>query len=504
MKRFPRLPRLAPFTLGLLALVAGAAAARADLKSEVASVLAQKSLRHGAVGIQIVQLGDTDAQDVLILDHHGHEPRIPASNLKLLSTSAALSKFGPDFKFRTVLMMRGNDLVLVGDGDPTLGDAEYLRTVGWGTTTVFQAWAKQLVARGITTVGDVIVDDSVFDEQFVHPRWPADQQHKRYVAQVGGVNLNANCIDFYIRGGASGSVVGYTTDPVTRYADVRNACVAGNQNAIWLSRELGGNKIVLRGESPRGGVQVPVAVTVHDPSLYATTVLAETLAAGGVKIMGTVRRDRALRADRERAAAAGGAAAAGDPNGWTLLGIHETPIATVLARANKDSMNLYADSLCKRLGFAATNQPGSWENGTAALGQFLKDLGVAESEYKLDDGCGLSKENLISPHAINRVLAHAYHSPNRAKFVESLAVAGVDGTLEDRFRGTDLRGRVFGKSGYVNGVRSLSGLLKAKDGRFYAFSILMNRVPEDGSAKQLQERIVKAVDDRAATIAAGQ
>jgi D-alanyl-D-alanine carboxypeptidase/D-alanyl-D-alanine-endopeptidase (penicillin-binding protein 4) len=168
-------------------------------------------------------------------------------------------------------------------------------------------------------------------------------------------------------------------------------------------------------------------------------------------------------------------------------------------------MNLYAESLCKRLGFATTGQPGSWENGTAALGQFLKDAGVSEAEFHLDDGCGLSKENVISPHAINRVLAYDFHSANRAKFIDTLAIAGVDGTLEDRFRGSDLKGRVFGKSGYVSGVRSLSGFLKAKDGHFYAFSILMNKVPEDGTAKLLQERIVKAVDDHAAaTLAAGQ
>src|SRR3954470_23433114 len=201
MKRFPRLFLLC--ALALVALLCQPAYARGDLKAEVASVLAHKSMQKGAVGIEIIKLGESPNDDQLVFEHNAREPRIPASNLKLVSTSAALAKFGPDFKFKTVLMKRGDDVVLVGDGDPTLGDAEYLRTVGggWGVTTVFQAWAKQLVARGITSVNDVIVDDSVFDDQFVHPRWPADQQHKRYVAQVGGLNLNANCIDFYIRGG---------------------------------------------------------------------------------------------------------------------------------------------------------------------------------------------------------------------------------------------------------------------------------------------------------------
>ena len=376
MKRFLRLPLL------LCALTAAAfwarpAYARGDLKAEVAAVLAQKSLQRGVVGIEIVRLGQSPGDDQLVFEHNAHEPRIPASNLKLVTTAAALAKFGPDFKFKTVLMKRGDDLVLVGDGDPTLGDAEYLRTVGggWGVTTVFQTWAKQLAANGITTVTDVVIDDSVFDEQFVHPRWPADQEHKRYVAQVGGINLNANCLDFYIRGGQQGGVVSYQTDPATRFVSVRNACVVGRDNAIWLSRELNTNKIVLRGESPRTGVQVPVSVTIHDPPMFAGTVLAETLSAGGVKVRGQVRRDRTLRAEREKGAA-----------GWTLLGVHETPLMTVLGRANKDSMNLYAESLCKRLGYATTGQSGSWQNGTAALGQFLKTAGVGDTEFKLDDG----------------------------------------------------------------------------------------------------------------------
>jgi D-alanyl-D-alanine carboxypeptidase/D-alanyl-D-alanine-endopeptidase (penicillin-binding protein 4) len=496
MRRFSRLSFvLCALTLAGVALGVRPAYANGDIKAEVAAVLAQKSMQKGAVGIEIIKLGESAGDDHLVFEHNAHDPRIPASNLKLVTTSAALAKFGPDFKFKTVLMKRADDLVLVGDGDPTLGDAEYLKTVGggWGVTTVFQAWAKQLAARGITTVDDVIVDDTVFDDQFLHPHWPADQEHKRYVAQVGGINLNANCIDFYIRGAPIGSVVSYVTDPATHYADVRNACVASNQNAIWLSRELNTNKIVLRGESPKTGVQVPVSVTIHDPPMYAGTVLAETLAASGIKIRGHVRRDRTLRAEREK----GGA-------GWSILAIHETPLLTVIARANKDSMNLYAESLCKRLGFATTGQSGSWQNGTAAVGQFLKTAGVGDTEFKLDDGCGLSKENVISPHAIIRVLAYDYHSANRQKFIETLSIGGIDGTLEDRFRGTDLKGRVFGKSGYVVGVRSLSGYLRAKDGHFYAFSILMNKVPEDGTPKPLQERIVKAIDDHAAVVAAGQ
>ena len=357
-----------------------------------------------------------------------------------------------------------------------------LKKVGWTTTTVFEAWAKQLKDRGISTFRDVIVDDGVFDQTFVHPHWPAEQEHKRYVAGVGGLNLNANCVDFTFR--VDGGSVLFSTDPATRYIDVRNTCSPGRKNEIYLSRTLGTNKVVLKGEAVGGG---PYAVTVDDPPMFAGTVLSETLTACGIATTGGVKRGPGIRAEREKALPGG------DP-AWVVIGVHETPINTVLARANKDSMNLYAESLCKRLGYDVTHKSGSWENGTAAVGEFLKRIGVAESEFHIDDGCGLSKENSI--------LAHHFFSKQKDAYLASLSVAGVDGTLDDRFRGSDLKGRVFGKSGYVNNVRSLSGYLKARDDRYYAFSILINRAPEDPTIKLLQEKIVKAIDAHAAAPAA--
>jgi D-alanyl-D-alanine carboxypeptidase/D-alanyl-D-alanine-endopeptidase (penicillin-binding protein 4) len=159
-------------------------------------------------------------------------------------------------------------------------------------------------------------------------------------------------------------------------------------------------------------------------------------------------------------------------------------------------MNLYAESLCKRVGFATTKQPGSWENGTAAVKQFLTNpCGVDAGEFDLDDGCGLSKKNQISANALSQILVHEFCGPNRETWVGTLAVGGTDGTLDHRFL-DDLRGRVFAKSGFVNNVSCLSGYLRTRDDQWFAFSILMNGVTT-GYAKQLQEKIVKAVDVQA-------
>lgn len=472
--------------IALLSLLSLPALARADLASEIKAVLADKLLSKAEVGIQIIRLEKSSENSPRLYKHNSDIPLTPASNLKLITTAAALQTLGPDFKFRTMLLFREGDLILVGDGDPTLGDAELLKKSGWDVTTVFRNWADILKQKGIKQIKNVIVDDSVFEQQFVHNNWPADQVHKRYVAGVGGLNLNANCIDFYITPGVAGHIVDYTIQPPTHYAKIVNTCVSGRENAVWLSRQPGGD-IILRGEANDRNEKA-ISVTVNDPPMFAGTVLAETLAAAGVQVTGSVQRDRTIREAF--------LADTGHKSNMILLAVHETPLTAVIARANKDSMNLYAEALCKRIGFATTGKSGTWENGATAVARFLKRAGVVDDQFKLDDGCGLSKHNAISADCLSRVLMFQYFGPNRDAYLKSLAIAGIDGTLDDRFKGSDLRGCVFAKSGFVAGVSCLSGYLQAKNGRWYVFSVLMNGIPEGSNSgiKPLQERIVKAIE----------
>ncbi len=468
----------------LCAMLALSPLSHADLASDVRSVLADKLLAKATVGIQIVRVGSTAAQAQVLFDRDSRRPLIPASNMKILSTSAALATLGPDFRFRTVLARRGSDLILVGDGDPSFGDAELLRKHKWTTITVFAEWAAQLKKAGLTRFRDVRVDDSVFDDVFVHPHWPSAQQPSPYVAQVAGMSLNTNCIDFYVHNLGPGQTVRFTTDPPTQYLTVRNSCVGGSANAVWLTRQLGGNQLILKG-SAKSKSQGPFSVTVHDPPMYAATVLSETLKAGGITIDGRVLRDRSIRTRI--------LGDAPDPS-LTVLAVHETPISTVLARANKDSINLYAECLCKRLGYAVTGESGSWQNGTAAIASFLQRIGVPQDQFRLEDGSGLARLNAVSPHAIVRVLLHNSEGKNQSHFLASLAAGGQEGTLHKRFAAPAFPGRVFAKTGYIANVSALSGYVQTAK-HWYAFSILMNDLPagSNSDAKTLQDRIVKAI-----------
>ncbi len=454
-----------------------------DLASDIRAVLHDKYFARASVSVEVVQLGSSASESKPIFNSEADKPLMPASNLKLLTTSAALDYFGSDFAFTTTLLRHGNDLYLIGDGDPTLGDAELLKKSGWGVRTVFKSWAGELKKRGISTIHNVCVDDSVFDETFIHPDWSPHYASASYSAQVAGVNLNANCVDFYLTVASRGQTVSYRMDPPTHYVSVKNTCISGSRNAVALGRINGTNDMVLAGEDNVDSVN-PISVTVNDPALYAATVLSETLAEEGITVTGTVQRDRTAREQ-----------AGQSPGEWNTVAILKTPITTVLKRANTDSMNLYAECLCKRLGHATTNQPGSWANGTAAVAGFLKRVGIASDQFHLDDGCGLSPRITSAP--MPSPTCWFTTTSRRTKRLSCTASPSPAWTARSSIASRVLSASaVLAKSGYISGVSALSGYLKRADNRWFVFSILMNDLPAgtNNTAKEMQERIVRAID----------
>jgi len=446
-------------------------AARADLQKDIQAILADELLRNASVGIAIEAM----PQGRVLYRHNEHQLLMPASNMKILTTSAALNLLGAGFKFRTMLVQRGDDLVLVGDGDPAFGDAELLKKSGLSATTVFEQWAAQLKGK---VFRHVLVDDSIFEPSAIHPRWDARQFQNKFSAEVSGMTFNLGSVDLAVRSAPGGDAI-FRMTPPTHYAPVRNTCVTGGRGGVIVTRATNSNEISLRGGCT--ATEVTVSITVHDPALMAATVLAETLSSGGVKFTGSVGRDRSVRAKL----------AAGNSD-ITVLAVHETALSVALARANKDSVNLYAECLAKRIG--ALSGEGSWESGGAAVTGFLKRIGIADTEFKVDDGCGLSRDNRVTANAIVEILQTNFVGRYRDEFMSSLAIGGKEGTLENRFK--EMRGRLIAKTGYIANVSALGGYLKGRDEQWYAFSILMNGVPAgaNGRAKQLQESIIKALD----------
>jgi D-alanyl-D-alanine carboxypeptidase/D-alanyl-D-alanine-endopeptidase (penicillin-binding protein 4) len=233
--------------IGLVASLLPTPLLRGSIDSETTAVAQDRLMQRATLGVQVMRLGTSPADLQELYNRNGHTPLTPASNLKLVTTAASLERLGPDFKFRTLLLLRGQDLVLIGDGDPTFGDSGYLKKFGWKATAVFDGWVAQLQKLGITSVRDVIVDDSIFDENFFHPDWPVHQIDAYYEAEVGGMNFNASQIDITVGGGREPILT-----PSTRYVQLRAIPMPGR--SMTVNRQPGTNVINLKGEAPAHGV----------------------------------------------------------------------------------------------------------------------------------------------------------------------------------------------------------------------------------------------------------
>ncbi len=443
------------------------------LRSELRSILALPSGQQGLHAAHVIEL-DSGAE--LYADSKD-QPLIPASNMKLVVMAAAIDRLGTDFKYQTVLAVRDADLVVVGSGDPTTGDERLAAARGERLTQLFHEWAKTLQATGIRQIpGNLVIDDLVFDLKFTHPNWPQNQYQLWYEAPVGGLNFNSNCVSASVAPTEPGSPATIQLIPGNTLFKLDNRTTTGPRNTVVVTRPRDADCLLLTGTVAKAGVLQEV--TVRDPGLFYGSVLKTVLAAEGIAVGGQVVRER-VRLDNGRL-----------PDNCHIIAVHRAPLADALVRAGKDSLGMMAEALFKTLG-ALDDRHGSWDNGRYAVQRFLREVGIAENQVLIDDGSGLSRQNRLSANAITQVLKKVYDSPPEQFELlrQSLAVAGVDGTLKKRLRQEGVRGRVFGKTGYLNGVWALSGYVHTHADRWLAFALLYNAT---GKLNTPKPRIDKA------------
>ncbi len=426
------------------------------------------------------------------------EPLTPASNMKLLTSGAALLVLGPDFQFRTELTQHEDRLVIKGSGDPALADPAVLSEMEprLSVDDVLGALVKGVQKAGIESASELVIDDRVFDRQWFHPSWPAEQANRGYAAQVSGVNFHANLLLVFPRPGPQGvgSSPALALQPEAPWLRITNRArtVGDGKNSVWITREADANVFTVQGEV-RSPLTVGVEVTVNDPATFFGQVLSDQLTKAGVRV-GPARTSGGpggvrLATEQEQFEGAG-----------KILAVVSTPIEEVLHRCNSDSENLYAEAMLKRVGHAVTRESGSWANGRTVMRMVLSEkLGPdAAASTTISDGSGLSRENLVSPTTFTRWLTLlARNDTTRDAYTNSMAVPG-EGTLRRRFQSTKLANDLYAKSGFINGVRCLSGYLVNKEsGRRVAFSVMVNNI-EGGNANQaaldLHEDIVEMAD----------
>lgn len=450
--------------------------AAADLTRRIDAILAEPGNIKVHFSIHVVKAGTGRS----VYDHDARELTTPASNMKLVTTAAALHYLGSDFEYKTKVGIIGNALVVIGCGDPLLGDpvidAQRGRKTGW----IFKDIAEALKRKGITAVNDVIVDTSVFDDERVHPSWPLDQLNRWYAAEVSGLNYNNNCVNIVAKNNAGR--IGITVQPQTAFLEIVNniTAVSTGGSAIGAYRNHNPNKITLKGKCQTQATITDMAI--ERPAAFFGFLLAENLARVGIKPRGRVI-ERAL-SESER-------------SDFKLLTEYTTPISDCLVRSNKRSLGLVAEALLKTIAAHSglDEGGGSWKVGRELVSTYLSEtVGLDKSQFFIDDGSGLSRVNELTANAITKILLNLYKTRTWQMYKDSLAVGGVDGTIAKYFYQSKYKGRILAKTGYIDGVRALSGLCITKKGEFL-FSILANKT--NGLTRKALHDIAKAVIDDA-------
>jgi D-alanyl-D-alanine carboxypeptidase/D-alanyl-D-alanine-endopeptidase (penicillin-binding protein 4) len=419
--------------------------------------------------------------------------------MKLLTTGAAAAILGPDMFFRTEIRRDGSRIVVVGDGDPGLGDPRLLAESSPRITVddMIAALGKAAANAGAGKIEEIIIDDRIFDRTQAHPSWPEDQLNRWYCAEVAGLNFHTNCLTFYFEPTRPESQPSISVAPglpldadwLSITNDART--IEKGQNTVWIARPRPQNLFRLIGDVRKGSA-AEVDVAMHDPQLLAGYMLAHDLRKRGGLAPGQVRKIVRLAEDRE------------DLAGGKTVAEVRTSLRDVLTRSNRDSQNLYTEALIKRIGHEVTGEPGSWTNGAAVVRMLvIERLGPEFAQMiTVADGSGMSRDNTIAPALVTSWLASLYTDENTAiadAMLSSMAEVG-QGTLRDRFAGAAVSNAIIAKTGSIRGVRCMSGYVvdTSNPSNAVCFSVLINDLGDGRStraAKRLHEQIALAVDE---------
>ncbi|GAA2188635.1 D-alanyl-D-alanine carboxypeptidase/D-alanyl-D-alanine endopeptidase [Micromonospora lupini] len=486
--------RLFPRAVALLALAVtaasvGASGATAEsptpattrLRATIDTILADSRLADAQTSVVVV---DTSTGQALY-DRNGDRRLAPASNTKLLTSTAALELLGPGHHFSTDVHTTGKrragllsgNLYLRGGGDPTMLAADY------------DALAAQVAADGVRVVtGNLVADDTRYDRTRLGPDWTWDDEPYYYAAQVSALTV-APDTDYdagtVIVHAAPGSRAGVrpvvSTTPPTGYVRIDNRAetVSEGETSISIEREHGGNTIVVTGQIAVGDAPASDWVTVWEPTGYAAEVFRAALRRHGVRVLG-----RTVLGEPT-------------PEAAQPVARHDSmSLAELMTPFLKLSNNGHAEVLTKEIGRVLSGA-GTWSAGLTAISEYVADTGMDTGTLRQRDGSGLSRRNLVPATEFVDLLAAVRAEPWFPTWYAALPIAGqperfVGGTLRSRMAGTPAAGNVHAKTGSLTGVSALSGYVTSADGHLLAFSILLNNYLT-ASVKPLEDQIAVAL-----------
>jgi serine-type D-Ala-D-Ala carboxypeptidase/endopeptidase (penicillin-binding protein 4) len=456
-----------------------------ELRQRLAEQVGQPKYDAAWWGVKIVSL-DSGAT---VFEQNSQKLFSPASNSKLYTVALALDRLGADYRIKTSLYaqakpsragtLRG-DLIIYGRGDPTFN----ARLHGGDIYRALESLVLALTDAGVQRItGNLVGDDSFFHGPPFGSGWMWDDLEGSSGAEISALSINDNVLQVRVMPGArSGAPCQLSLRPATAWLTLDNRTETVERGAarkIQFYHPLGRNLIEVAGQMPTGDTGLTNVVTLHNPAGLFASFFKEALARRGIRISGKVRsmnwRDRLaqpLEGDR-----------------LVELGAVESPPLRELAReVEKPSQNLYADLLLAYVGErcrTADSPPEatSEELGIGELNKFLAQAGIGRGEVMFEEGSGLSRDNLATPNATVALLRFMARHPCAQAYLEALPIAGVDGTLVNRMKGTAAAGNARAKTGTLRWTSALSGHVTTAAGERLVFSLMINRYAETQAAR---------------------
>jgi serine-type D-Ala-D-Ala carboxypeptidase/endopeptidase (penicillin-binding protein 4) len=466
------MPLIAPPTFAQSAPPLQQSQCASQLGPVIDKIIGQPSVNTAHWGILIQALNKPSSD---LYRRNADQLFLPASNAKLLTTAAALTRLTPQFKKQTPFFATGrppnlNTLRIVGQGDPTLNDAK------------LEQIATILQSKGIRSIGTLIGDDSVFQGPLINPTWTWDDVQGGDGLPINSLMLNGNVMVLQLFPQRVGEPLGLKWRAQTPSATItiqnRSTTVNGAvQKFPEVNQEQ--NQLEVLGQLSSGSSPENVDVPVPNPGLAFIERFQGMLAARNIQVGQLSLVNTPIAQAQE----------------WPITAIHFPSLIALITEGNRDSNNLYVEVLLKLMGSQTPSLGKSYaDSGLSVLQQTLTQMGVDSKGYRLLDGSGLSRQNLSSPKAMVQTLQAIAQSPYRTLFRSSLAVAGRSGTLSERFIDTEVQGRLFAKTGTLKNVAALSGYLESSAGSTLVLSILANHSTQSSSVlRQAVDKIVLAI-----------